>query len=455
MATIIVNPTSASNGAGSLIDPKNTYTGLSLSPGDTVLQVAGTTFVGTDATNAVNIATGGSSDDARITLGVCHAQTGIRIMGGSQRAKIDANRATRGINMGNLIGYVTIDGLEVFNAALRGIQKSTSANSPSAAGYVRVVNSYVHDIGDGATESYAIAMYGKGNVADGNLILNCGRVGIFGTADNFSVTNNHIDRIGLEQLGDCIQLTGSARPRILGNYLRKTNDQKAICIVGTGSSGGVFAFNQCFGPTWTSGGSYPLKGLNTEAAGMLVAGNLFDCGAEYVVFGNAAGLRVGGNVIVSRSTSAVAALALVGSDSLVTCNTVIGAARGARGISVSSNAYTGIGLRNNIVVGFAKGMRIGTGATESHNCFFDNTQDLTNASDAVQSISANSIASDPLLDASYRLTALSPCRGAGVYIPGAKHFGGVPMNPGSPDIGAHRFFEARELATERDVRRVW
>lgn len=78
-------------------------------------------------------------------------------------------------------------------------------------------------------------------------------------------------------------------------------------------------------------------------------------------------------------------------------------------------------------------------------------QALTGAS----SHSVNSLDNtDPPLDSSYRPTADSPCIGAGIYIPGAKHFGGVPTNAGSPDIGAHRYFEPRQIAESRTVRRV-
>lgn len=61
------------------------------------------------------------------------------------------------------------------------------------------------------------------------------------------------------------------------------------------------------------------------------------------------------------------------------------------------------------------------------------------------------VTDDPLLTANYRLTADSPCVGAGQYIAGAKHFGGASMNPASPDIGAFRYFAPRGAATDRTV----
>jgi len=450
MATIIVNPTASSNGVGSTVDPKNTWDGMTWTPGNTYLQVAGTTWLGTDATSAINVTTGGTAAD-RITLGSCDPNTFAQITDGSRRAVIDANGVARGINFGNLIAYATVESLEITNAALRGILKGTSANSASANGYVYVRNCYVHDIGDGANESYAINMYGVGNEVTGNLILDCGRVGIFCTANDLLIDGNTVDRIGLEQLGDCIQLTGSANPIIVNNRLTKTNVEKAICIVGAGCSGGRFQGNMCYGPTWQSGGSFPLKGLNTEAAGMAVVNNVFDCGAEYVVFVNAVGVRVMGNLILSRASAAVAGVALVGSDSLAVNNTIIGIGRGARGVSVASDAYTGVSLYNNIITGFARGLRTGSGTTENYNCLYDNTDASVDLADAAKSLGAQSITSDPLLDASYRPREGSPLIGAATYIAGARHMNGKRMSVINPTIGAYGCEQGRNIAATRAV----
>lgn len=54
----------------------------------------------------------------------------------------------------------------------------------------------------------------------------------------------------------------------------------------------------------------------------------------------------------------------------------------------------------------------------------------------------DNIQDDPLLDASYRPMAGSPCIGAGVYVPGAKYFNGVDIGQ-NPDIGARRYVAHR------------
>lgn len=62
---------------------------------------------------------------------------------------------------------------------------------------------------------------------------------------------------------------------------------------------------------------------------------------------------------------------------------------------------------------------------------------------AATSQDANSTNADPTFDSGYAIPESSPCAGAGVFIPGAKHFGGHSMSVVAPDIGAKRYFAAR------------
>jgi hypothetical protein len=69
-------------------------------------------------------------------------------------------------------------------------------------------------------------------------------------------------------------------------------------------------------------------------------------------------------------------------------------------------------------------------------------------------VGAEALVENPLLDSSYRPTAASPCRANGIYIPGARHYGGKRMSVVSPTIGAHGYYAAREVADDRNVRVV-
>jgi hypothetical protein len=99
------------------------------------------------------------------------------------------------------------------------------------------------------------------------------------------------------------------------------------------------------------------------------------------------------------------------------------------GILTPENAWSGT-LSHNCVHGFpaiaAKEFSSGAGSTPSPT---------------------DSVDDDPLLTSDYRLSADSPCRGTGTYINGAKHYGMQSMSAASPDIGAYRYFAARETTT--------
>lgn len=113
---------------------------------------------------------------------------------------------------------------------------------------------------------------------------------------------------------------------------------------------------------------------------------------------------------------------------LTVAGVILGSTSDPSNVVVENNIFDGDGYS-------VQDLGSSSWVNENYNCFhgFTGTSNHT--------LGAQSFTTDPLLDASYRLSALSPCIGAGVYIPGAKHFGGVPMNAGAPDIGAHRSFD--------------
>lgn len=95
-------------------------------------------------------------------------------------------------------------------------------------------------------------------------------------------------------------------------------------------------------------------------------------------------------------------------------------------------SYTTGAIRNNLAYGFAGVAQLFGGGSSSP-------------------VPTGSLTSDPILDSNYRPLAGSPCIGAGVYIPGAKHMGGMPMNASSPDIGAYRYQVERSIALSRAI----
>lgn len=129
-------------------------------------------------------------------------------------------------------------------------------------------------------------------------------------------------------------------------------------------------------------------------------------------------------------------------------NTIIGCTDGAVFTTATAD-LSNCTVKNNVFVGDGYSVYDQTAvawSAENYNCFYGFASGTSN-----HTLGAQSSTTNPLLDASYRLTAASPCRGAGTYIAGARHFGGKALR-GNPDIGAHRYFDARQLAAARLAR---
>lgn len=125
------------------------------------------------------------------------------------------------------------------------------------------------------------------------------------------------------------------------------------------------------------------------------------------------------------------------------------------GISTTATAdLANCNVKNNIFQGDGYSVYDQTAvawSAENYNVFYGFSSGASN-----HTLGAQSITSNPLLDASYRPMAGSPCIGAGVYIKGARHMGGLRLR--SPaDIGAYRYspdlstHANRSVATSRQI----
>jgi hypothetical protein len=142
------------------------------------------------------------------------------------------------------------------------------------------------------------------------------------------------------------------------------------------------------------------------------------------------------------------------------CNTAIGlgapvetlSGQGVGGIGWYSYQTLAVDLRNNVFTKHADadaapaielgGSATGTIANNLEHGFSGLAETYQGAASPITA--TGTVSADPLLDSSYRPLPGSPCIGAGVYIPGAKHHGGHSMSVVSPDIGAMRYFAERE-----------
>lgn len=102
MATIYIDPSAGTNGAGTFADPKNTWASMTWTAGDVYLQKEGTTYSGAGSISP-------SKND--ITFGTYDAGTGAQIQSNTRHATI-FNSAGNGINTNTKTGIV-IDNLRI------------------------------------------------------------------------------------------------------------------------------------------------------------------------------------------------------------------------------------------------------------------------------------------------------------------------------------------------------
>jgi hypothetical protein len=149
--------------------------------------------------------------------------------------------------------------------------------------------------------------------------------------------------------------------------------------------------------------------------------------------------------------------------------------QGCIGVGVNNGFVIGTGtpndhrVYNSVMVGGNAGIRVGGDANSSGHIFRNtiaigqigilvdagSTATLSHCASSGTLASGGGITNqgsnvegvDLKLSADYRPGSDSPCKGAGVYIPGAKHFGGHSMSAVSPDIGARRYFAPRGTVT--------
>lgn len=202
MAVVYINPTAATNGSGaSLVDPKNTYTGLTWTAGNEYLQVEGTTHVGTANPN-----TSGVSGNP-ITIGVCAAQTGERVYTKGS-ATIQGAAGEHGVNLGTR-SYIEIDGLRCIadsGSARNGINGlAADALTAHFITLRRVVaESPVSSTGNG------VQLRGAGDVIEDCVFENCQQDGAFLTVSDFAMRRTLVQNVDLARTaGDCVQFTGT------------------------------------------------------------------------------------------------------------------------------------------------------------------------------------------------------------------------------------------------------
>lgn len=462
MATTYINPTSATNGAGTLLDPKNTWVGLTFTAGNEYLQCGGTTYTG-QYTTGINVHCDASGTaESRIVLGAYEPQTGVRIRDGSKRARIDGLGAYQGVRIGNSRAFVDVDGFEVFGhtglGGSRAVGIYVGGSESTPANNCRVMNCYVHDIKADAQptlDNNGMQVFGSDCLVRNNLIEKIPDDGLWAQGERLIIEHNIIRRCAQSgrDAGDCLQVFGTSTLRSSGgivrfNRLDKSNAAVKQCLIyqGDSTSDGVKIYGNV---------------LSQKKSGAGQLATLFVAIPNAVIFGN---LVLDGDFGILVDTTGITT---VGHNAKVMGNLVLGSTVGitqtvaTTGMKIWNNTIarttdyaiycdtdTTVDVRNNIVYKCQKGIALENGATEDFNCLFGTVSaahKLVSLGGGALTLGANSIESDPLLTGSYVPMAGSPCIGAGVSIPGSRHYGGKSQRV-APDIGARRYVTPRDAA---------
>ena len=435
MATRYVDPSASSNGTGTAGSPYNTPVGATLDAGDSLLFKCGTTWLATGRYQPTNTGTA----SAPITIG-SYGNGPLPILHGQDSVDI-------AIQITDHAHYV-IEDIEFQNYTRCGPYLGSTGDDDTRVRNTTIRRCVVHGI-LGDSNGTGIQGWGTGITIQDCVISRTESDGIWMRGANLTIKNNNISLCSYNAggQGDCIQIDNCDTGLLIqNNYIDHTRngDKQALLIrqEGGGQSAALVIGNTIVGTTVVGSGLVTVQG----ALGVNFIGNRFEFQNNAAIFylkegSNLAQGVVMGNLFLGNGTQGRA----VSSDDpsgviSAYCNTIIGT---DQGLVLGTQGKAA----NNICHTQARAA-IYAEAYKKNNCIFNNTTSGGMTYDGTH------VTDDPLLDASYRPRAGSPVIGAGTYIPGAKHFGGVPMNAGAPDIGAHRYFEAREIAASRTVRRV-
>jgi hypothetical protein len=371
---------------------------------------------------------------ARITLSAYGAGALPIVQGGADEDALDLGRSgTR--------NFYDISYLD-----LRGGTGTSRSGLYALGGVVTTVrNETVRHCRITAQAGAAMNIRGDGWVIEHNTLYDSKIDGLIGDFRNATIAHNTIYGNDRELInGDGIQLFG-------------THDCGAVKIIDNDVSHPANSPKQAILVTAASGSA-------------IVRGNRVRGGVSAIALEVPGAVCVGNDI--ADATNGVSILAagcvVTGNDITRFSGGVIFTDTDGTGAKIYNNTFSDITLRgvyntvgtvswtawNNIFVRCAQALYVQNSITfaSNYNCYHDcavpfrinGTDYATMAAYATgASQEANGVEADPLLGSGNSIPATSPCKGAGVYIPGAKHFGGHSMSVVSPDIGARRYFSPR------------
>jgi len=479
VATIYIDPTSATNGAGTIGDPKNTCVGLSWVAGNEYLQKAGTTFT-TAVGSGGRIAPGVSGTaGARILIGMYGegakpkiinlADTGFNL---DRRAYItlenfqidNTGATTAAIGGGGDTSTEAVDNIvrfcEVYGGTVEAMSFVTNANRQTLRN-LRVYGNYIHDVG------------GHGIICAGlhlntqifkNRVIRTGsssaKHGISAHPHRTTSTpswSNVSGNIYKTTIGPQTNIT-----TVLDIYaVRYVTGNITLTRAGTAASPGLNEYGFTGGELYINIGGVPSGQIVFSYSEMVVdfSDNIvedivdFDgneghgiqlddlvrdsfirrnkisgCDGRGIAVNMGRSNQISDNLVYNCVNDGIRVDVNAGTLNNVYGNTVVAGPR-----TTSTTAIVlGVGntAKNNVATGYAVGVSGTAASTEQYNCLYATTPRSGGISAGTGSVSV-----DPQLSASYRPTVSSPLLGAGVHL-GYRRDIEKKQRPNPPAIGA-------------------
>lgn len=433
MAIRYVDPSRGVNGVGSEADPYNTPIGATAGAGDQLLFKRGTTWLATERYQPSVTGTA----EARIKFGA-YGDGPRPILHGQDSVDLAMQITDH--------AYIDIEGLEFTRYTRCGPYLASTGDDDTRVRNIRIIDCLVHEI-EGNTAATGIQGWGTGIEVIDTIVTRIEADGMWFRGGGLRLARNTVSMCSLYGggFGDCIQIDNCDLGLIIEDCVidhTNSTDKQALLIRQDGGGQSNARVSGCIivGATVAGAGLVTVYG----ALGVNFYSNRFEMQNNAAIFylkegSNLAAGKVVGNLFIGNGTQGRA----VGSDDPSGVihaynNTVIGV---DQGFNLGTQGYAA----NNIVHTCARAA-IYAETFKKNNCIF------ANATTGGMTYDGTHITSDPLLDASYRLGAASPCLNAGTMIDGVvlKDFYGKDI-VASPDIGAMQVYAARSAIASRSA----
>lgn len=447
--TVFVNPTAASNGAGTVLDPKNTWNSMDWSSDDDFAQCAGTVFETTGANGLAPNVTGTATARKRIRS----YEPGT---GSPTREKATIAGATRyGINLSANVGFYDIEDLAVTEIgdgtnANNGITASVSPADDAYEMQIAIRRCHIYELRPGAADTNGINLRGAGNLVEDCWIWSVPTDGISGRGIRLNIRRTRIEQINTDgrNQADCIHLsTGTGALVIEDCYLDGSAGTGKQCIIVNASSG---TDARIIRRNMLIGGAGAQQGIYTDTTTLIYGNTIVDC-----IFGvrSLGASRVMGNLFINRrSAGQHYGIWLEGNNQVAANNTMLNFVAGqpdTQRAIYCEGGHAGHTLTNNLIHGYTVGIRLAenAGQVESRNWFSDVATPVlgivanpmlgsgSQIADAMEYIHENGLLRVPYLLGGVPMR--NPMGGMGTYVQGVRLMGGRRLDPGRVPIGAY------------------